>query len=198
MRSHAIRIGVVVVAVSAALWGGSGVASAGGGCMHSTGPTTGRGDTVELQDMCFTSTVLSVEPGTDVTWINRDPMGHNVVGVGGTWGSLDLTLNQGDTVSNRFDEEGVFPYACWIHPGMIGAIVVGDGVGTGLAGVVPGSGSDAGSPASTEGAAAPVAQDGTVDTTVIWIAGAALVLAGLGGGAFAIAARNRRKGALAG
>ena len=197
MRFHAIRIGVVVVAVMAALWGGSGIASAGGGCMHSTGPTTGRGDTVELQDMCFTSTVLYVEPGTDVTWINRDPMGHNVVGVGGTWGSLDLTLNQGDTVSYRFDEEGVFPYACWIHPGMIGAIVVGDGVGTDLAGVVPGTATDTTGGASAESVSAPVAQSGTIDRTVIWIVAAALVLAGLGG-AFAIAAHSRRKGAVAG
>lgn len=64
MRSHAIKIGVVAAVASMALWGGSGIASAGGGCMHSTGPTTGRGNTVDLSDMCFTSTVLYVEPGT--------------------------------------------------------------------------------------------------------------------------------------
>jgi plastocyanin len=166
--------------------------------MHSTGPTTGRGNTVDLSDMCFTSTVLYVEPGTDVTWTNRDnTMGHNVVGVGGTWGDPDLTLYQGDTVSYRFDEDGVFPYACWIHPGMIGAIVVGDGVGTDLAGVLPGAAAETGDSASTEGVPTRVVQGGNVDATVIWVAGAALVLAGLGG-AFAIASRNRRKGAVAG
>jgi plastocyanin len=197
MRAKAIMVGFVAVVAGAAMWGGSGVASAGGGCMHSTGPTTGRGDTVELSDMCFNSTVLYVEPGTDVTWTNQDPMGHNVVGVGGTWGDLGLTLLQGDTVSYRFDEEGVFPYACWIHPGMIGAIVVGDGVGTDLAGVVPGTATDTTGGASAESVSAPVAQSGTIDRTVIWIVAAALVLAGLGG-AFAIAAHSRRKGAVAG
>ena len=30
--------------------------------MHSTGPTTGRGDTVEMSDLCFDATVLYVEP----------------------------------------------------------------------------------------------------------------------------------------
>lgn len=196
MRSHAIRIGFVAAVASMALWGGSGIASAGGGCMHSTGPTTGRGDTVEMLDMCFTSTVLYVEPGTDVTWTNRDETGHIVVGVGGTWGNLDLTLNKGDTVSYRFDQDGVFPYACWIHPGMIGAIVVGDGVGTNLDAVVPVTSNDADNSASTQGVSAPVVRAGNVSTIVIWVGGAALMLAGLAGG-FAIA-RSRRKGAVAG
>jgi plastocyanin len=196
MRSHAIRIGFVAAVAGMALWGGSGMASAGGGCMHSTGPTTGRGDTVEMLDMCFTSTVLYVKPGTEVTWTNRDETGHNVVGVGGTWGNLDQTLNNGDTVSYRFDQDGVFPYACWIHPGMIGAIVVGDGVGTNLDAVVPVTSNDAGNSASTQGVSAPVVRAGNVNTIAIWVGGAALMLAGLAGG-FAIA-RNRRKGAVAG
>ncbi|MGZ8566986.1 MAG: cupredoxin domain-containing protein [Actinomycetota bacterium] len=196
MRSHAIRIGLVAAVASAAMLGGSGVASAGGGC-HATGPTTGRGDTVELLDLCFTSTVLYVEPRTDVTWTNRDATAHNVVGVAGTWGDTELTLYQGDSVSYRFDEDGVYPYACWIHLGMIGAIVVGDGVGTDLAAVVPATVTEESDSASTEGVSTSVATHGNVGTTAIWVAGAALVLAALGG-AFAIAARNRRRSAVAG
>jgi plastocyanin len=197
MRSHAIRFGIVTMIASAALWGSSGIAVAGGGCMHSTGPTTGRGDAVEMLDYCFTSTVLYVERGTDVTWTNRDDTGHNIVGVGGTWGNPDLTLNNGDTASYRFDEDGVFPYACWIHPGMIGAIVVGDGVGKDLAGVVAGPVTAAGDAASTQDVSTPVVQDGGFDATIVWVAVAALVLAGLGW-AFAVAMRNRRKAPVAG
>jgi plastocyanin len=197
MRSHAIRFGIVTMIASAALWGSSGIAVAGGGCMHSTGPTTGRGDAVEMLDYCFTSTVLYVERGTDVTWTNRDDTGHNIVGVGGTWGNPDLTLNEGDTASYRFDEDGVFPYACWIHPGMIGAIVVGDGVGKDLAGVVAGPVTAAGDAASTQDVSTPVVQDGGFDATIVWVAVAALVLAGLGW-AFAVAMRNRRKAPVAG
>jgi plastocyanin len=197
MRSHAIRFGIVTMIASAALWGSSGIAVAGGGCMHSTGPTTGRGDAVEMLDYCFTSTVLYVERGTDVTWTNRDDTGHNIVGVGGTWGNPDLTLNEGDTASYRFDEDGVFPYACWIHPGMIGAIVVGDGVGKDLAGVVAGPVTAADDAASTQDVSTPVVQDGGFDATIVWVAVAALVLAGLGW-AFAVAMRNRRKAPVAG
>lgn len=199
MRSQAIRIGIVAAVASAALWGGSGLASAGGGgCFEgAAGPTTGRGDAVELSNVCFTSTVLYVKRGTQVTWTNRDPMAHNVVGVGATWGDPGLTLRKGDQVSYRFDEDGVFPYSCWIHPGMLGAIVVGDGVGADPAGVVPGTATETGDSASTEGVSASVVQDGSVGPAIIWIAGAALVLAGLGV-AFAIAARSRRKRALVG
>jgi plastocyanin len=195
MSIRAIKIGIVTVIASAALWVSSGIATAGGGCMHSTGPTTGSGDAVEMLDYCFTSTVLYVERGTDVTWTNQDDTGHNIVGVGGTWGNPDLTLNEGDTASYRFDQDGVFPYACWIHPGMIGAIVVGDGVGTDLTAVVPGAaGGDAG---SAEIASSPLVQSGSDDVTAIWVVGAALVLGALAG-AFAVALRNRRKEPVAG
>ncbi len=194
MRSNAIRIGVIGAVACMVLWGGSGVASAGGGC-HIP-PATGRGDSVDIADLCFVATVLYVQPGTDVTWTNRDAMTHVVVGVGDTWGDPEISLMQGDTVRYRFDRDGVYPYSCLIHPGMVGAIVVGDGVGTDLAGVVPGAATAAGDSASTE-VAAPVIEDGTVGGILVWIAGAALLLAGLGGG-FAIATRSRRKGAVAG
>lgn len=197
MRSRSIRIGIVATVASSALWGGTGTANAGGGCMHGTGATTGRGDAVQMVDACFTSTVLYVDRGTEVTWTNRDAMDHNVVGVGGTWGDLDLTLVPGDSVSYRFDQDGVYPYACWIHPGMVGAIVVGDGIGTGIAGVVPGTMGDTGDAASTDEArsGSVLTQDAGNDRTVVWGIAAVLILLGVGG-AFAI--RGRRKGAVAG
>ena len=99
-------------------------------------------------------------------------------------------------MSYRFDQDGVYPYSCLLHPGMVGAIVVGDGVGTDLAGVVPVAGTEDGNAASTAIDAALVVEEGRqrhhrVDR---WRGAAA---GGLGGG-FAIATRNRRKGAVAG
>jgi plastocyanin len=191
MRSNAIRIGIIGAVACMVLWGGSGIASAGGGC-HIP-PTTRRGDSVDIADLCFDATVLYVEPGTDVTWTNRDAMSHVVVGVGDSWGDPGISLLQGDTVSYRFDRDGVYPYSCLIHPGMVGAIVVGDGVGTDLAGVVPVAASeDSTAAASTSVDPAPIVKDEAVNVILVWIAGAALLLAGLGGG-FAIAARSRRR-----
>lgn len=188
MKMRAIKVVVVAAIAGAALWASGGIAVAGGGC-HAA-PTSGRGDAVEISGLCFVATVLYVEPGTEVTWTNRDSVEHDVVGVGDSWGAPGLSLLRGDDVSYRFDQDGVYPYACWFHPGMVGAIVVGDGVGTDLAGVVPvAAGADAG---SNDAATSPLVQDDGGDATAVWIVGTALIVGALAG-AFAVAMRNRRK-----
>jgi plastocyanin len=102
-------------------------AAAGGGGCHS-GATQGTGDTVELVDACPTPTILTIDPGGTVSFVNQDPFAHNVIG--SSWGHPE-DLNQGDGFTATFDEPGVYPWACWYHPGMTGAIVVGDGTGVG-------------------------------------------------------------------
>jgi plastocyanin len=101
-------------------------AVAGGGC-H-TGATDGSGDTVEIADACFTPTILRIAPGDAVTFVNTDPFVHNVTANG--WGHFD-DLQPGDRFRASFDTAGTYPYACTYHPGMSGAIVVGDGAGAG-------------------------------------------------------------------
>lgn len=71
----------------------------------------------------MTPSVLRVEPGAAVTFTNRDPAMHNLFGSGMYVGELHAERS----VAFRFDDAGVYPYACTIHPGMVGAIVVGDG-----------------------------------------------------------------------
>jgi plastocyanin len=107
-------------------------AAAGGGGCH-TGATQGTGDTVELVDACPTPTILTIDPGGTVSFVNEDPFAHNVIG--SAWGHPE-DLNQGDGFTATFDEPGVYPWACWYHPGMTGAIVVGDGTGVGNGAVV--------------------------------------------------------------
>jgi plastocyanin len=127
MLARTVRMtGVPIAALLlvSALW--VGVASAGGGCHE--GVTQGEGDTIVIADACFTPTTLYVEPGDQVTWLNKDDYAHNVTA--NTWGYFD-DLNEGDTFTATFDQDGVYPFACTYHPGMTGAIVVGDGVGTG-------------------------------------------------------------------
>ncbi len=95
--------------------------AAGGGC-HA-GQTEGTGTSVEMRGMCFTPTVLHVDLGTEVEWVNRAPLAHVVVGVG--WGEWK-ELGNGDAVTQRFTEPGTYPYTCNLHPGMNGVVVVGD------------------------------------------------------------------------
>jgi hypothetical protein len=54
-----------------------------------------------------------------------------MTGAGRRWGLTMGDLLEGDTYSQRFDEEGTFLYFCEFHPGMVGAVVVGNGLGEG-------------------------------------------------------------------
>ena len=128
-----MRRGVLLwtLVVLAAVMGIPGVAWAGGGCHGGVteNDATGQEDaTIEMVDACFTATVTTVDPGTPVTFVNMDEFVHNVGG--NQWGHFD-DLHGGDTYRVSFDEAGTYPFACSYHPGMTGAIVVGDGKGAG-------------------------------------------------------------------
>jgi plastocyanin len=112
-------------------------AAAGGFCSrHSTfSDARGRGLTVKgnvvrMKDNCFDATVMRVRRGATVVWINEDPEPHTVGGAAGRFGDMHGEVAAGDSIAYRFDEEGVYPYVCILHPGMAGAIVVGDGEGS--------------------------------------------------------------------
>jgi plastocyanin len=121
-RITAITIAVLAAGLALTV---SNSASAGGGC-HSDVFSYEANTQVELTKNCFTPTVTRVQPGDTVTFTNSDPDPHTVTGAARTWGSDDK-VNAGASVRYRFDESGVFPYFCYLHPSMVGAVVVGDG-----------------------------------------------------------------------
>lgn len=123
MRTRSRTLVVVLALAAAALWPAA-TAVAGGGCYG--GASQGEGDSVAMTKLCFTPSVLRVDPGTEVTFVNKDPATHNISATG--WGT-DQDMEQGDSFTATFAEEGTFPYACMYHYGMTGAIVVGDGTG---------------------------------------------------------------------
>jgi plastocyanin len=100
-------------------------AHAGGGC-HNTAVRDVVGTRVDLRDMCFVQTILRVKAGQAVTWKNSDGTEHTVTGVAASWGSYDPLL-PGKSVTHRFGNDGIYPYFCLLHPGMVGVVVVGDG-----------------------------------------------------------------------
>ncbi|HYU58450.1 MAG TPA: hypothetical protein VEO00_10430, partial [Actinomycetota bacterium] len=77
-------------------------------------------------------TVTRIPVGGEVTFTSADDMAHTVTGLGFSWGTSG-DLKRGDSASFAFPDEGIFPYACMYHPGMVGAVVVGDGIGTSAA-----------------------------------------------------------------
>jgi plastocyanin len=102
-------------------------ARAGGGCHGSTQPS-GSGTTVALAMNCMTPRVLHAPAGTTIRFVNNDPVTHNLVG--DNWGVDEL--RPGKEYAHDFPP-GVHAYSCTIHPGMVGAIVVGDLDGTPVA-----------------------------------------------------------------
>jgi hypothetical protein len=66
-------------------------------------------------------------------------MEHHIAGVAGMWGTdFGRNLAPESRVSFRFDEPGTYPYSCYIHLGMSGVIVVGDGSFVGQTGTSQG------------------------------------------------------------
>lgn len=99
-----------------------GMAGAGGrgGCPDGFGEQSHP--EVSIADNCFISTIARIGIGDTVTWTNDDAWPHDIFSPVFTG-----TGPFSDTYSYRFDEPGIYPYLCTIHPGMIGAVVVGEG-----------------------------------------------------------------------
>lgn len=111
------------------------VALAGDPCFHDLtrpAPTTASTTAIAIEECTFSATVSHVATGSRVTWRNASRQPHEVVGANLAWGAHDKLLQPGDRMGWTFDDPGVYPYSCMLHPGMTAAIVVGDGeAGTG-------------------------------------------------------------------
>jgi plastocyanin len=97
-------------------------ASGGGACPPPL--TNGRATAVAIKNFCFGPTVVHVRPGESVTWTNRDSFDHTVTGANRSFGSY-RSLKRNRSAAWRFERPGVYPYYCVVHPGMVGAVVVG-------------------------------------------------------------------------
>src|SRR5437763_1878521 len=123
------RVGSIVLiaaAAAAALMVPAARASGGGGCGRPV--TDARGTSVRIKGFCFGPTVLHIRLGQSVTWTNRDQWAHQVMGASAAWGSFD-GLGPARSATYAFHRAGVYPYVCALHPGMVGAVVVGSGKG---------------------------------------------------------------------
>lgn len=162
---------------------------AGGGCHAPDGSVYMEGDaTVIRMDICsFSPTIARVPVGTTVRFLNTSTVEHAVVGRASTWASDILPV--GKDYSETFAAAGLYPFSCPLHPGMVGAIVVG--------GDAPAAAPAVAEPSATTPdiaqASATVGSTGTNGTSMALAAvvglGAGVVLAGLIG-----AVRNARRG----
>lgn len=77
---------------------------------------------VRIDNFTFNAPVLTVAPGTTVTWTNSDDIPHTVVSKDGLFKSR--VLDTGEQFSFTFPKAGEFEYFCSLHPHMTGKIVV--------------------------------------------------------------------------
>jgi plastocyanin len=77
---------------------------------------------VKIENFAFTPAVLTVKPGTTVTFRNDDDIPHLVVANDSSFRSK--ALDTGDTYEFTFTKAGDFAYFCGLHPHMQGKITV--------------------------------------------------------------------------
>ena len=134
-RGALLLAGLAVAALVPVVLSVSASAGGGGGCVSPI--TDGDGAHVSLSGACFSPMVINVGAGDTVEWTNDDEyLDHTVTDAGLQWGTLEK-LRPGHSELHRFEEAGVFPYYCFYHPGMAGAVVVSEDAASGAAAVPP-------------------------------------------------------------
>jgi plastocyanin len=172
MRRRRLIIAAVLVAAPVAVLLNVPAALAGGGCHEAA--TDARGTTVTMRNLCYSPTVLRVPEGETVTFVNKDDMEHPTAGRGTDW-STDGKAGSSAVV--KFDKAGIYPYFCYQHIGMVGVVVVGDGIATGTgAGPVKIDENTAAQSAAAQSAAAVPAEPAAARGSAAWSLPGAIVL----------------------
>jgi plastocyanin len=113
MRHLVARSLVVALALVASLALSSGFAAE---------PSAEKAANVKIDNFSFEPAVLTIAPGTTVTWVNADDVPHVVRAEDKTFKSPPLDTD--DTFSYTFETKGTYPYFCSLHPKMVGKVVV--------------------------------------------------------------------------
>ena len=86
------------------------------------GPQENATNQVKIDNFSFTPAMLTVAPGTTVTWTNSDDVPHTVVSDDQVFKSK--VLDTDEKFSYTFTKPGTYPYFCSVHPKMTARIVV--------------------------------------------------------------------------
>ena len=78
---------------------------------------------VSIDNFTFTPASLKVKAGTTVTWTNKDDIPHGIASSDNAF-KKSKALDTDDSYSFTFTTPGTFQFFCYIHPHMVGTIVV--------------------------------------------------------------------------
>lgn len=126
----ALIVASAIVAVSAVILVGAtvmafsiGIGDTGSGTADQTPfVTDARSVTVNMKDITFSPADLTIDAGTEVTWINEDAAIHDATDREDAWNTEFLSQDESETIT--FDTPGTFEYYCTVHPWMEGTITV--------------------------------------------------------------------------
>ncbi|NLJ39117.1 MAG: hypothetical protein GX432_10195 [Candidatus Atribacteria bacterium] len=98
---------------------------------HSISPTPYGENTVLMKNNAFSPKTIVVSPGTEITWVNLDPIAHSVTclmtsGMSGVFFDSG-SIEPGFTYKKTFNTIGQFNYYCKYHSlidEMTGTIIV--------------------------------------------------------------------------
>lgn len=126
---HMKRIPLLVLALLALTAAGCGSSSKSSSSSSSTpaatattggGATAGGTVSIEMRNIAFNPSSVTVKVGQTVKWVNKDDAPHNVTG-----GPLhSKTLRKGGSFSYTPTAAGTISYVCTIHPGMKATLTV--------------------------------------------------------------------------
>ena len=78
---------------------------------------------ISIDNFSFTPPTLIVKAGTTVTWTNKDDIPHGIGSANNAF-KKGPALDTDDSYSFTFTTPGTYQYFCYIHPHMVGTIVV--------------------------------------------------------------------------
>ena len=78
---------------------------------------------VSIDNFTFGPQTLTVKAGTTVTWTNKDDIPHGVASSNNAF-TKSRALDTDDSYSFTFTTPGTYQYFCYIHPHMVGTVVV--------------------------------------------------------------------------
>jgi plastocyanin len=113
-RHHPLRRVALLLALAAP--------AAGLVAVHAASAVPAKTQAVSIKMFAFTPQVLTVTPGTTVTWTNADEDPHTVTANDKSFHSAALDTD--DKFSFTFNKPGEFAYFCTLHPHMTGKVIV--------------------------------------------------------------------------
>ncbi len=88
----------------------------------------GKSATVQMKNIAFTPTAVTVAKGGTVKWTNEDTVGHDVTKKSGPGPKFKSGaaggLQKGDTFQQKFTTPGTIHYVCTVHPNMQATVTV--------------------------------------------------------------------------